>query len=115
MNTNSIEEKNRRMLPTITKLSFVNDDKNVPEQKAMTVNNEGYEEAFEDVNRPNVESASEVVKTLQKKVEDVVKERDILNNEIKGSKKAHHCSCNMFIKITNCPSCPGCQQLSFTL
>lgn len=35
----------------------VNDDKNVPEQKAKTVDNAGYEEAFEDVNRPNVESA----------------------------------------------------------
>ena len=30
----------------------LNDDKNVPEQKAMTVDTEGYEEAFEDVNRP---------------------------------------------------------------
>ena len=43
-----------------------NDDKKVPEQKAMTVDNAGYVKAFEDVNRPNVESASEVVKNLQK-------------------------------------------------
>jgi hypothetical protein len=56
--------------------SSANDDKNVPEQKAMTVNNTGYEEAFEDVKRPKVESASEVVKNLQKKLEDVSKERD---------------------------------------
>jgi hypothetical protein len=60
-----------------------NDDKNVPEQKAMIVDTEGYEEAFEDVNRPNVESASELVKNLQKKLEDVVKERDSLSNENK--------------------------------
>ena len=64
--------------------SFANDDKKVPEQRAMTVDNQGYEEAFEDVNRgPDVESASEVVKTLQKKLEDVVKERDSLSNENK--------------------------------
>lgn len=67
--------------------SFANDDKNVPEQKAMTVDNAGYEEAFEDVNRPNVESASEVVKNLQKKLEDVVKERDNLSNEVKVIKE----------------------------
>jgi hypothetical protein len=64
-----------------------NDDKNVPEQKAMTVDNAGYEEGFEDVNRPNVESASEVVKNLQKKLEDVVKERDNLSNEVKVIKE----------------------------
>jgi hypothetical protein len=63
--------------------SSVIEDKNVPEQRAMTVDNAGYEEAFEDVNRPNVESASEVVKNLQKKLEDVVKERDNLSNEVK--------------------------------
>jgi uncharacterized protein YoxC len=62
---------------------FPNDDKNVPEQKAMTVNTSGYEEAFEDVNRPNVESASEVVKTLQKKIADVTTERDNLSSEVK--------------------------------
>ena len=32
-----------------------NDDKKVPEQRSMTVSNEGYEEPFEDINRPNVE------------------------------------------------------------
>jgi hypothetical protein len=53
----------------------------------MTVDNAGYEEAFEDVNRPNVESASEVVKNLQKKLEDVVKERDNLSNEVKVIKE----------------------------
>ena len=85
-----------------------NDDKKVPEQKAMTVDNSGYEEAFEDVNRPNVESASEVVKNLQKKLEDVVKERENLRN--KGSTRALvTCSSNS----RNCPGCLGCQQLSF--
>jgi len=67
--------------------SSPNDDKKVPEQKAMTVNTEGYEEAFEDVNRPNVESASEVVMNLQKKLEDVSKERDSLRNEVKVIKE----------------------------
>jgi hypothetical protein len=28
---------------------------NLPEQRSMTVENTGYEQAFEDVNRPNVE------------------------------------------------------------
>jgi hypothetical protein len=60
-----------------------NDDKKIPEQKAMTVNTEGYEEAFEDVNRQNVEPASEVVKALQKKLADVTTERDNLSNENK--------------------------------
>jgi hypothetical protein len=40
-------------------------DKKVPEQ-SMQVTNEGYEEAFEDVNRPNVESASELVKKARR-------------------------------------------------
>jgi hypothetical protein len=57
------------------------DDKNVPEQKAMTVDTEGYEEAFEDVKRKDVEPASEIVKNLQKKLTDVVQERDSLSTE----------------------------------
>jgi Skp family chaperone for outer membrane proteins len=60
-----------------------NADKNVPEQKAMTVDTEGYEEPFEDVNRPNVESASKMVKNLQKKLTDVTSERDNLSSEVK--------------------------------
>jgi FtsZ-binding cell division protein ZapB len=55
--------------------SAVNDDKNVPEQTVMTVDTEGYEEPFEP--------ASEIVKTLQKKIEDVTQERDSLSNENK--------------------------------
>jgi hypothetical protein len=66
---------------------FENDDKNVPEQKALTVDNAGYEEAFEDVKRRDVEPASEVVKNLQKKLEDVVKGRDSLSNEVKVIKE----------------------------
>jgi hypothetical protein len=58
-----------------------NDVKNVPEQKAMTVDNAGYEEAFEDVKRKDVEPASEIVKNLQKKLTDVVQERDSLSTE----------------------------------
>ena len=53
----------------------------------MTVDTEGYEEAFEDVNRPKVKSASEVMKNLQKELEDVVKERDSLSNEVKVIKE----------------------------
>jgi hypothetical protein len=49
----------------------------------MTVDTEGYEEAFEDVNRPNVEPASEVVKALQKKLADITTERDNLITENK--------------------------------
>jgi hypothetical protein len=63
--------------------SVANDDKNVPEQ-SMQVTNEGYEEAFENIDRKDVEPASEIVKNLQKKLTDVVKERDSLNNEIKS-------------------------------
>jgi hypothetical protein len=68
-------------------LVAANDDKNVPEQQAMTVNTEGYEEAFEDVNRPNVESAAEIVKTLQKKIGDITTERDNLSSEVKVLKE----------------------------
>lgn len=78
------QQKKRRDIEESTgglRTLSANDDKKVPEQKAMTVNTKGYEEAFEDVNRPKVESASEVVKHLQKKLEDVVKERDNLSNE----------------------------------
>jgi hypothetical protein len=46
--------------------SSESDDKNVPEQKTLTVDTEGYEEAFEDVKRRDVEPASEIVKNLQK-------------------------------------------------
>jgi seryl-tRNA synthetase len=51
---------------------FANDDKNVPEQKAMAVDaSTGYEEPFKDIDRPNIESASETEKNLQKKRENV--------------------------------------------
>jgi len=62
-----------------------NDDKNVPE-KTVTVNNTGYE-AFEDIDRKDVAPASGMVKILQKKIEDVTRERDILNNENKVLKE----------------------------
>ena len=55
----NIEESNRELAN-----SSPNDDKNVPEQKTMTVSTSGYVEAFEDIIRPNVESASESVKNL---------------------------------------------------
>jgi hypothetical protein len=62
--------------------SAANIGKKVPEQKAMTVDTQGYEEAFEDVKRPNVESAAETVKILQKKIADITTERDNLSSEI---------------------------------
>ena len=44
----------------------------VPEQKAMAVDaSTGYEEPFKDLDRPNIESASETEKNLQKKRENV--------------------------------------------
>ncbi len=46
--------------------TWANDDKNVPEHRAITVDNAGYEEAFEDVKRRDVEPASELVKTCKK-------------------------------------------------
>jgi hypothetical protein len=61
-----------------------NDCKNVPEQKAMTVYIEGYEEAFED--RPNVEPAF-VVKNLLKRPTDVTQERDSLSNQVQVLKE----------------------------
>jgi hypothetical protein len=65
----------------------VNDDKNVPEQRSMTVDTEGYAEAFEDVKRKNVEPASEIVRILQKKIADVTQERDHLRNKNKVLKE----------------------------
>jgi hypothetical protein len=85
------QQKKRRVTEESTgglRNCFANDDKKVPEQKAMTVNTSGYEGAFEDVNRPNVESASEVVKTLQKKVADITTERDNLSNVVKVLKES---------------------------
>jgi hypothetical protein len=67
--------------------TWANDDKNVPEHRAITVDNAGYEEAFEDVKRRDVEPASELVKTLQKKLEDASKERDNLSNVVKVIKE----------------------------
>jgi hypothetical protein len=61
-----------------------NDFKNVPEQKAMTVYIEGYEEAFED--RPNVEPAF-VVKNLLKRPTDVTQQRDSLSNQVQVLKE----------------------------
>jgi hypothetical protein len=65
-----------------------NDDKNVPEQEqtAMTVDIEGYEQPF-DQRRKDVESASEIVKKLQKKVDDVTHERDDLSKTVKVLKE----------------------------
>lgn len=63
--------------------SAANEEKNVPERKAMTVDTQDYEEAYEDTERgPNVRPDSEVVELL-KKLADVTNERDSLSNEVK--------------------------------
>jgi CRISPR/Cas system CSM-associated protein Csm2 small subunit len=60
----------------------LNNDNNVPEQ-TLQVSNECYEEAFEDVDKKDVEPASEIVRDLQKKIADLTQERDrlIIENE----------------------------------
>jgi hypothetical protein len=62
---------------------FPNDDKNVPEQQAMTVDTQGYEKPFEDISRKDQVPASEIVEKLQKKLADITHERDDLSNENK--------------------------------
>jgi hypothetical protein len=48
----------------------------------MTVDTEGFEEPFRTKIR-DVEPASEVIRELQKKLEDVLKERDGLRSQVK--------------------------------
>ena len=68
MNTNSIKREGYGTIYCELPNSSVNDDKNVPEQKAMTVDTAGYEEAFEDTDRgPNVRPASEIVEIIEEK------------------------------------------------
>jgi hypothetical protein len=64
-------------------LSSANDDKNLPVQETITVDNQGYERPFDEVKWKDVEPASEIVKTRQKKIEDVTHERDSQSSEIK--------------------------------
>jgi hypothetical protein len=70
--------------------SPVNDDKNVPEQTPMTVDNQGYEERFEDVNRgPSVKSAAEQFEMMKMKLADITHERERFYDEpglIKGDR-----------------------------
>jgi hypothetical protein len=62
--------------------SAANIGKKVPEQKAMTVDTQGYEETFEDADRgPNVKSAAEQFEMMKKKLADVTYERDTLSIE----------------------------------
>jgi hypothetical protein len=67
--------------------SAANVQENVPEQKAMTVDTEGYEQPFDEIKRPDDKPASEVVKSLQKKLADITQERDSLSNENKVIKE----------------------------
>jgi hypothetical protein len=68
--------------------SPVNDDKNVPEQTPMTVDNQGYGERFEDVNRgPSVKSAAEQFEMMKMKLADITHERDSLSTEVSALKE----------------------------
>jgi hypothetical protein len=49
----------------------------------MAADTEGYEESFGETKRRDVESASNVVRELQQKLEDVSKERDGLGSQVK--------------------------------
>jgi hypothetical protein len=60
------QAKKRRVAEESTsdlRQSATNDDKNVPEQKAMTVDTQGYEQPF-DAKRKDVEPVSEIVKKI---------------------------------------------------
>jgi hypothetical protein len=77
------QKKRNRGTEQYAEQSAANDDNNVPEQKAMTADTQGYEQPFEDFSRKDQEPASEVVKALQKKVADITSERDNLSSEVK--------------------------------
>jgi hypothetical protein len=63
------------------------EDKNVPEQKAMTVEIGGYERSFEDISRKDDVPSSEIVEQLKKEVVDITNERDNLSTEVKVLKQ----------------------------
>ena len=78
------QQKKRRDIEQFAEQSSTNEEKNIPEQKAMIVDTQGYEESFEDTDRgPNVKPASEIVESLKKKLADVTSERDSLSKENK--------------------------------
>lgn len=77
------QKKRNRGTEQYAEQSAANDDNNVPEQKAMTVDTQGYEQPFEDISRKDQEPASEVVKALQKELADITSERDNLSSEVK--------------------------------
>lgn len=63
-----------------------NDNKNAPEQTIL-VDNTGYEEAFEDIDRPNVITESERVKKIEKRIDELAIENEILRRENKVLKE----------------------------
>lgn len=85
------QQKKRRDIEQSAEQSSANEEKNVPKQKAMTVDTAGYEEAFEDTDRgPNVRPASEIVESLKKKLADVT--RHIFDNSpVWAAKKSGLC------------------------
>jgi hypothetical protein len=82
------QKKKRDMKESTSGLATMsaNDDKNVPEQETITLDNQGYEKPF-DAKRKDVEPASEIVKTLQKKVADITHERDDLSKTVEVLKE----------------------------
>jgi hypothetical protein len=82
-------QKKRRVVEKSTsdlRHSGANEGKNVIEQTAMTVDSQGYEQPF-DTKRKDVEPASEIVKALQKRIADVIQERDNLSNTVEVLKE----------------------------
>jgi hypothetical protein len=77
------QKKRNKGTEQYAELTSANDDKNLPEQETITVDNHGYERPFDEMKRKDVEPASEIVKTLQKKIEDVTHERDSQSSEVK--------------------------------
>jgi hypothetical protein len=81
------QKKRNKGTEQYAELSSANDDKNLPEQETITVDNQGYERPFDEMKRKDTEPASEVVKALQKKLADVTNERDDLSKTVEVLKE----------------------------
>jgi hypothetical protein len=74
------KQQKKRSTSGLWNSRFANDDKNGSEQRAMAVDaSTGYEEPYKDIDKPNIESASEVETNLQKKPEDVSEDFSKMN------------------------------------
>jgi hypothetical protein len=76
------QKKRNKGTEQYAELTSANDDINLPEHETITVDNHGYERPFDEMKRKDVEPASEIVKTLQKRVQDVTHERDDLSKKV---------------------------------